>query len=144
MKKLFSRGNFLWKPFSKKIWSIIKVATMKIDMIFECGIRFWSSIVVPSVCRVCSGQLDEPVPYQPEQRVRVRVLWTFPRADVKNGRGCEHLHAVGVQIACDWFVLVSFIQSVDVFEQLERSLVRTKPDLLELLFVHWNLASRAS
>jgi len=33
MKKLFSRGNFLRKSFSKKIRSIFKVATMKINMI---------------------------------------------------------------------------------------------------------------
>ena len=32
MKKLFSPGNFLWKSLSKKIWSIFKVATMKINM----------------------------------------------------------------------------------------------------------------
>ena len=32
MKKLFSRGNFLRKSFSKKIRSIFKVATMKIKV----------------------------------------------------------------------------------------------------------------
>ena len=33
MKKLFYRGNFLWKSFSKKIRSIFKVATMKIKVV---------------------------------------------------------------------------------------------------------------
>lgn len=34
--------------------------------------------------------------------------------------------------------------SVDVLEELERSLVRIEPDFLEFLFVHRNLSSGAS